>query len=164
MAFKSMTHTWQSKRQEWQPLALCSWDPKDTIIISLIPSHSRVCLADSVPEWTPAPVLSTKKCKPNIFCKFLLSKQTEPVTTHPQNLMQVSSLHRAPTPMNPSSSLAQESAKHIRHWLIFPNSLAISVPCPNFLTSISLLTLPWEEDELKHTPELKLQFTLWIWN
>lgn len=68
------------------------------------------------------------------FCKFLLSKQTDPTTTHPpQNLLQVSAPQHGSILVTASSGLALEYAKHVCHCDSFPPiPLPFLFPAPLF--------------------------------
>lgn len=157
--------TWQVKRHEWQPFALCSVETlQDVTISSLFPSCSRPCLAATVPAWALAPVLHTRKFKSNLFASS--SFQNKPI---PPLLILLKTCYRW-VPRNMAASSWHPPL--VWHWSMrrtfdtvthFPWFLCHFCSLPHF-SHISLLTLPWEEDKLKHAPELRLQFTPWIWN
>lgn len=124
------------------------------------------CLAASAPAGTLAPVFYRRKFKSNL----LASSSFQNKQTNPSLPILLKPWHRQ-VPLNTTAS--PWPPPPVWPWSLpntldavtpFPNSFATSLSCPTFLAYISLSALPWVEDKVKHAPELKLQFTSWIWN
>lgn len=164
--------TWPSKPSKvtsWETwaAAVClvqGWEPVSYDPSSLSPSHSE-------PAWLLQPQqelllqVSTGRSSNPTFWQVPPFKTNKPITSHPpQTLVQANAPQYNSIPMTSSSSLAQEAAKHIWCCDSFLWFLCHFYSLPLFLAYTSLSALPWVEDKVKYAPELKFQFTSWIWN
>lgn len=123
------------------------------------------CLAASAPPQTLAPVFYRKKFKSNLFPSSSFQKKPNPlllILLKPW-YRQVSLNTRA-APWPPPAVWHRSLSNTLDAVSLFPDPFATSLPRPTFLTYTSPFILPWVEDKLKYSPELKFQFTSWIWN